>query len=62
MGFVGQIKLGLEANTNLGLVDQYGTGFVGPIRNWAWWASTELGLLGQTELDLVGQTKLSLMG
>jgi len=38
MGFVGQIKLGLAANTKLDLVEQYVFGLGGPIRNWAWWA------------------------
>ena len=67
---MGQIRLGLEANTKLDLVEQYKFGLGGPnktrlggpVRNWAWWASTKLGLVASTKLGLVGQTKLGLMG
>jgi len=38
MGFVGQIKLGLGANTKLDLVEQYGFGLGG---------KTKLGLVGR---------------
>jgi len=47
MGFVGQIKLGFEANTKLDFVGQYETGLDGPVRDWAWWASTKLGLVAR---------------
>jgi len=33
MGFAGQIKLGLEANTKLDLVGQYGFGLGRPVQN-----------------------------
>ena len=50
---MGQYRFGLS-----GLVRR----LVGPIQNWAWWASTELGLLGQYEIGLGGQAKLGLGG
>jgi len=51
MGFAGQIKLGLEANTKLDLVGQYEFGLGGPVQNWAWWAR-ENWLGGQYETGL----------
>jgi len=36
----------------LGLVGQCEIGLGGPVRNWAWWASAKLGLIGQTKLSL----------
>jgi len=43
-------------------VVQYETGLVGPIRNWAWWANTEFGLVGQAKLGLVSQYGIGLGG
>jgi len=48
-----------QYGTGLGGPDK--TGLDGPVRNWAWWASTKLGLVASTKLGLVGQTKLGLM-
>ena len=61
MGFAGQIKLGLEANTKLDLVGQYEFGLGGPVQNWAWWAR-ENWLGGQYEIGLSGPNKTGLDG
>ena len=50
---MGQIKLGLEANTKLYLVGQYRFGLSGLVQNWVCWANTKLGLVGQYETGLV---------
>jgi len=46
LGLVASTELGLVGQYGTGLGGQYGTGLGGPIRNWAWWANTELGLVG----------------
>jgi len=49
-----------QYETGLGGPDKTRLG--GPVRNWAWWASTKLGLVGQTKLGLMGQYETRLGG